>query len=309
MTTQPKFEQLLKEGCRLATVSTIHLADLQSEVEERRDRGEFDAGFSKEYMFRFKFTPPVELENAASLIVVAVPRPPNKAIFNWKGNKHSFILPPTYAVYDQKRIHIERLVKEAVAIEGYKIAAPNLPLKLLAARSGLAEYGRNNITYVNGMGSFMRLAAVYSDMPCESDMWHESKIMDSCIDCDICQRACPTGAIPKERFLLRSERCLTYHNEKEGKIPFPSWIKLQWHNCLIGCIRCQAVCPQNKPFLGQVEKTVEFGEEDIKHLLSGVSREYLSSSTLEKISMLGLTDYLNEMPRNLSVLLENCSSN
>lgn len=304
MITQPKFEQLLKEGCSLAIVSTIHLADLQSEIEGRREQDQFDAEFAKEYMFRFKFTMPQELKDAKSLIVVAVPRQPNKAIFNWKGNKWSFVLPPTYAVYDQKRIRIERLVEEAVAREGYKIAIPNLPLKLLAVRSGLAEYGRNNIAYVNGMGSFMRLAAVYSNIPCESDTWRESKIMDRCTDCDICQRACPVDAIPKDRFLLHSERCLTYHNEKEGKIPFPDWINPEWHNCLVGCIRCQAACPQNKPFLGQVETTVEFDEEEVKILLRGVSREHIPSSALEKIMLLGLADYLNEMPRNLSVLLK-----
>ena len=308
MTTPNYFRELFKEGCRLAIISTRHLTDLQSEVEGRRDNGEFNAEFSKEYMFRFNFTPPEELKDAKSIIMVAVPRPPNRVVFNWRGNKHSFILPPTYAVYDQKRLEIESLVKDAVDREGYRIAVPTLPLKLLAVRSGLAEYGRNNIAYVNGMGSFMRLAAVYSDMPCECDIWHESKMMDSCRDCDICQRACPTEAIPQERFLLHSERCLAYHNEKGGKIPFPNWIKPQWHNCLIGCIRCQAVCPQNKPFLGKVERTVEFDEEDIKYLLNGIPRELIPSSTLKKISLLGLTDYLNEMPRNLSVLLENCNS-
>ena len=45
--------------------------------------------------------------------------------------------------------------------------------------------------------------------------------------------------------------------------------------------------------------------EGIKHLLSGVSRECLPPNTLEKVSILGLTDCLNEMPRNLSVLLNN----
>jgi epoxyqueuosine reductase len=52
-----------------------------------------------------------------------------------------------------------------------------LPLKLLAAHSGLAVYGRNNIAYVSGMGGFLGLTAVYSDLPCEQDSWQEPQLM------------------------------------------------------------------------------------------------------------------------------------
>jgi len=83
-----------------------------------------------------------------------MPRLPTRAVFNWLGKRQSFTLPPTYTAYDEKRLHVERLVAEAVGAQGYRIATPSLPLKLLAVRSGLARYGRNNITYVTGMGSF-----------------------------------------------------------------------------------------------------------------------------------------------------------
>jgi epoxyqueuosine reductase len=255
-------------------------------------------------MFRFKFTLPEELKNAKSLIVVAMPRPPTRAIFSWQGKRATFILPPTYTGYDEKRVHVERLVAQAVKKEGYKTATPNLPLKLLAVCSGLAEYGRNNIGYVNGMGSFMRLTAVYSDMPCESDQWREPKMMNCCLQCDLCQNACPTGAIFKDRFLLHAEKCLTYHNEKDGKIPFPNWIKPQWHNCIVGCIKCQAACPENKPYVGRIGETAEFDEQETVLLLMGTPREQIPAVTLKKMEMLSLTDYSSELPRNLSALLK-----
>jgi epoxyqueuosine reductase len=298
------FAKLLAKGFRIRVVSTSHLPELQAEMENRQTQGELDAEFSKTYLSRFKFTLPDELTNANSLIVVAMPRPPTKATFARNGKKQSFILPPTYTAYDEKRIEVEDLVANAVGGEGYKVATPYLPLKLLATRSGLAQYGRNNITYVDGMGSFQRLTAVYSDMPCLEDEWQQTKMMKRCENCDLCRKACPTGAISSDRFLLRAEKCITYHNEKKGSIPFPDWIKPSWHNCIIGCLTCQRACPENKPFLSQIGEMAEFSEEETRLLLKGTSKEQLSDATIKKMKLLSLTDYFEELPRNLSVLLK-----
>jgi len=298
------FTQLVAKGCRVSVVSTSHVPELQAEIENRRNQGELDAEFFRAYLSRFKFALPDELANAKSLIVVAMPRPPTKATFKWNGKSQSFILPPTYTAYDEKRIEIEHLVAEAVGKEGYKVATPVLPLKLLATRSGLAKYGRNNVTYVSGMGSFQRLTAVYSDMPCKEDEWQQTRMMERCENCDLCRKACPTGAISSDRFLLKAERCITYHNEKKGNIPFPSWLKPAWHNCIIGCLTCQRACPENKPFLDQTGEMAEFSEEETRYLLEGTPTEQLPRSTMEKLKLLSLTDYYEEMPRNLSVLLK-----
>jgi epoxyqueuosine reductase len=303
MRAQIDFRNLTAENCKFLVVSASHLSELKREIENRRDTGQFGEEFVQQYLSRFEFTLPENLRDAKSLVVVAMPRPPTKAIFDWNGKEWSFILPPTYTAYDEKRLHVERLVAEAVGKEGYKIATPLLPLKLLAARSGLADYGRNNIAYVRGMGSFMRLTAVYSDMPCESDNWQAPKVMERCKDCDLCRDACPTGAICSDRFLLHAEKCLTYHNEKEAAIPFPEWIKPEWHNCIIGCIRCQAACPENRPFLKMVGETAEFTEEETRLLLEAVPPEQLPAETVAKMKLLSLTDYYKELPRNLSVLL------
>jgi epoxyqueuosine reductase len=296
------FDLLQREGCKIKVVSEEHLAELQAEIMQRYGDGEFDVEFAKEYIPRFKFQAPADL-NAKSIIVVAMPRPPTKAIFNYRGTKRAFILPPTYTAYDEKRLHVESLVAQAIGKEGYKIATPNLPLKLLAARSGLTKYGRNNIAYMDGMGSFMRLTAVYTDMPASHDDWSEAEVMPQCQNCNLCQNACPTGAIQNNRFLLHAERCLTYHNEKDGNIPFPDWIAPEWHNCVIGCMKCQAACPQNRPYLKKVGETAEFTEEETELLLKGMPSEKIPAATLQKMKLLSLTDYFSMMPRNLSVLL------
>ena len=307
MDSMVDFGSLLQEGCKVKAVSVEHLAELQAEIMRRYGDGEFDVEFANEYIPRFKFQPPADLD-AKSIIVVAMPRPPTRAVFNYKGIKRTFILPPTYTAYDEKRLHIENLVEKAVGAEGFRIATPNLPLKLLAAQSGLTKYGRNNIAYVEGMGSFMRLTAVYTDMPTTEDNWGKAEVMPQCQNCNLCQNACPTGAIQNDRFLLHAERCLTYHNEKPGDIPFPSWITPEWHNCVIGCMKCQAACPQNRPYLKQVGEIVEFTEEETELLLKGTRSEKIPAATIQKMKLLSLTDYVSMLPRNLSVLINKPSS-
>ncbi|MCW4029100.1 MAG: 4Fe-4S dicluster domain-containing protein [Candidatus Bathyarchaeota archaeon] len=305
MAAKCNFQKLTREENKVTVTSLSCLAKMQKELKRRSEGQEFDEAFTKEILTRFKFTPPPELKDAQSLIIVAMPRSPKKAIFDWKNKKHTFIVPPIYSAFDEKRMRVEQLVTEAVGQVGFRTAPLFLPLKLLAVSSGLARYGRNNIAYVEGMGSFVRFTALYSDMPSEETLWQEAKMLDQCIECDLCRNACPTGAIDKERFLLHQDRCLTYHNEKDGKIPFPEWIKPQWHNCLVGCTRCQTACPENKSYIAKVEETVEFTQEDTTMLLKGTSPEQAPRNLLEKIKQLGLTDYFNEMPRNLSALLEN----
>ena len=96
------------------------------------------------------------------------------------------------------------------------------------------------------MGSFHQLITFYSVFPIEEDNWQNLRMMEMCKECNSCIRKCPTHAIPSDCFLLRIERCIIFHNEQPGEIPFPDWIDPKWHNCFVGCLHCQKVCPANK---------------------------------------------------------------
>jgi epoxyqueuosine reductase len=187
---------------------------------------------------------------------------------------------------------------------GYHVAYARLPQKLLAVSCGLATYGRNNITYVEGMGSFHRLSTFYSDFPCDQYNPWELKMMDLCEECSACVRKCPTGAIPTDRFLLRAEKCITYHNEQPGDKPFPDWIDPSWHNCLIGCLHCQKICPANKQFKDWVEPGPTFNEDETKLLVSEKNMDLLSDETKKKIEDFDLKDYYELLPRNLGVFFK-----
>jgi epoxyqueuosine reductase len=298
------FLHLAEDGYQGRIVSIQHLPELQEEIEGRYKKGLLDKEFYQGRLAWFDFRIPDGLPEAKSLIIVAVPRPQSQAIFTWKGETRALILPPTYVAYDQTRNRIEKLLAEILATRGYHVARTKLPLKLLAVRSGLGEYGRNNICYVSGMGSFLQLVAVYTDMPCRKDSWREAQMMKRCERCQACHRSCPTGAIPSDRFLLHAERCIVFHNEKKGDILFPEWIDPSWHNCLVGCFHCQRVCPEDKNFLQWIEEKEEFSQEETALLLEGVPRDRLPTITVRKLEHLDLIESLDSLPRNLGVFFK-----
>ena len=294
---------LEEHGHKGRVVPAEHLCDLQEEIEGRYKQGFFCTEFYEERLTGFRFRFPDNLPHAKSLIVVAVPRPQSQAVFTWDGKTWPFIIPPTYVAYEETRQRVEDLLASFLAPLGYQVARTALPLKLLAVHSGLGRYGRNNISYVPGMGSFHQLVAVYSDLPCLEDPWREVQMMENCQNCQACLHHCPTGAITPDRFLLYAERCIVFHNEKPGNVPFPTWIKPAWHNCLVGCLICQRDCPQNKEFLSWVEEKEVFSQDETALILEGLPSTQLPAATAEKLRRLDLLDCVDILPRNLSVLL------
>ena len=158
------FHQLEEWGYEGRIVSIQHLGDLQGEIEGRYKQGLFDEEFYQEWLTRFAFSPPDSLPGARSMIVVAVPQPQTRVTFTWDGEPMRFIIPPTYFEQGTEN-RVRELLARVLKPAGYRVAEAVLPKKLLAVRSGLAAYGRNNISYVPGMGSFHGLLAVYSDLP------------------------------------------------------------------------------------------------------------------------------------------------
>ncbi|GAG98694.1 unnamed protein product, partial [marine sediment metagenome] len=76
-----------------------------------------------------------------------------------------------------------------------------------------------------------------------------------------------------------------------------------WHNCLVGCLHCQKVCPANKKVINWTEPGPTFSEEETKLILSGKNIDQLSEETRKKIEEHDLLDYFEVIPRNLGVLL------
>jgi epoxyqueuosine reductase len=296
--TEKIYTRLKEKQIRGKTVSVSHLEDLKKEIERFYKGGEFDRDFYEERLREFDYSLPKKLPGAKTLIIVAAPQLQIRVAFRFQNTTYHLIIPPTYLYNTDRRA--ENILRSVLKPEGYGLAGAKIPEKILAARSGLAKYGKNNITYVTGMGSFNRPSAFFTDLPCLEDSWGNLEMMEDCLDCSACLKSCPSGAITRGRFLVRAERCLTFHNERQ--VEFPEWINPSWHNCLIGCMACQLVCPANREFLGRIEDGPEFSAEETGFILQGKPKEELPVETVKKLKRINMLAELKLLPRNLRVL-------
>ena len=269
-------------------------------------RAATEGGFSPEAVARIaddlSATAPGGWDGAATVVVGAIPRPLTRATLTVDGDEHTVVVPPHYAGYATVPDGLAAAVGAAVAPYGRRAARIEPPLKTLAAGSGLARYGRNNIAYVPGLGSYLMLAACIVDAPPPDDaVWGEPQALERCARCSACLRACPTGAIRADRFLLDTERCLTWVNE--DRRPFPGWVEPAWHTCAVGCLRCQQVCPENAGVDLVVAPAEVFDEAESAAILAGAPAADLPAPTREKLRRCGLDYEPLLIARNIHALL------
>ena len=84
---------------------------------------------------------------------------------------------------------------------------------------------------------------------------------------------------------------------------FPKWIDSTWHNCLMGCMYCQRVCPVNSEIKDWVVDTVELNEEETGAILRNTQDE-LTNDAINKLKKIDMLVDFSIFGRNLSILLK-----
>ncbi len=281
------------------------LADLEDDFKECLEKGFIDDNVYKSYLDGFSFNVPDGFKRARSIIILGIARPQHGLNVDLGKKIINAVIPPTYIDYRKIYRDVLKLLKKWLAADGYSLSRTLLPFKLTAARSGLAKYGKNNITYIGDWGSFHQLLGFYTDLETSSDPWQEMEMLNACKSCKLCTEACPTGAIVEDRFNIDTSRCLTFYNESKKNIP--GWVKPGSHNSLVGCMRCQLVCPYNKKVKDWIEDIGELDQEDIRLLKKRSNGEKEDPKLVNKLKNMGLYEWLDDVPilRNLELLAGN----
>ncbi|MHA2180139.1 MAG: 4Fe-4S double cluster binding domain-containing protein [Promethearchaeota archaeon] len=293
------------------TVSIEHLGELQEDIDKLRRAGKISNNkVYRSYIDTKKFEVPETLPDAKSIIILAIFSKLALVNFHLDDRKYEVMIPPNYYDDGTTSKDFENIIlNEVIKDPGYKIEFTNkLHVKLLAVRSGLGEYGRNNICYVDNWGSMINLYAYFTNFQFEEDNWTDIKMMDQCTQCPICQKNCPTGAIPgpsDENFVINASKCIPVYNEIGGILP--DWIPSDAHNALIGCMRCQKPCPGNRETIKLTERLEEITEYETRALLEGQTEEKIVNSLSKKLKMFSPSDaeeFLPVLRRNLDVLIK-----
>jgi epoxyqueuosine reductase len=288
-------------------ISLRRFDELLADIDKLDREGKLsDQAVYRRYLEHVKYRLPEGFPGARSIIVMAVSTRLMFVDFCFRGRKQEIMVPPLYYDDGISEESMRRTVMdEIIRTPGCNIErAKHVSLKLLAVRSDLGRYGRNNICYVEGMGSLLSLHAYFTDYQFEVDNWDEIKMMDICTDCEICIGQCPTNSLSEESFVIDAGKCLTLYNEIKGK--FPGWIDPQAHNTLMGCMRCQLCCPANHEAVRHSGRFEDVTEEETEKVLEGHFDEELVNSLSKKLKMFApesAHDFLPILKRNLSVLL------
>jgi epoxyqueuosine reductase len=284
---------------RLAPIGIVEKLD--RDIRGLLEQGLLAADLFAEYSASFTFVLPPEVLEPRTLIVVAWPSRPVKARFHLEDGPLEAVIPPTY-VSSAARARCLEALRSVLGAAGYSVERAPVPNKLLAARTGLARYGRNNLAYVHGMGTFTRLDAFCTDADLAAvvPQFKGSLRMSSCPPCRSCHQHCPTGCIPYDGTVIDATRCLTQLNENEGE--WPDWLEPRAHNALVGCMRCQDLCPADRYYLRKESVVAEFDRAETEAVLQNLPPARLPETVLAKLRELDLEQYSTVLGRNLLAL-------
>ncbi len=295
--TDSIIKQAGEQGIRLAVIPSECLNDVKSDISKLANENELN-GFQKwiteeQYVLDI---PKVAFE-VSSIIVAVFPVKLIHTLYHYKGRCARDIL-------EYSEIDVRAVVKLLAKQNGFNAETVEwIPEKRIAVRSGLCEYGRNNIAYSKDFGSFMGINVFISDLLPEKYIWREVKNANACTNCGLCIENCPTGAILHDRFLINNEYCITKVNEW-GTHEMPEWIPKKAHHHLTGCLRCQDICPMNKKCFAGISDKVEFNDIETEYLLSDKSHA-APDGLKEKLEKCHIDSAYESLPRNLRLMLDN----
>ncbi len=251
MTPERLKERLIDEAKRIGIdkigfASADPFIELKERLKESREKG-YASGFEEPDLDK-RTRPELSLPGVKTIISVALAYPSKlkdppksergayRGIFcraSWGRDYHH--------VLRDKLNRLDGVLKEWVPHAGTAIMVDTGALsdRAVAVRAGIGWSGKNTSVITEEFGSWVYLGEMLTDVYIPPD----EPVEDGCGDCDLCIRACPTGALvaPGQ---LNSQACIAFLTQTKGFVPDEYREKIG--NRLYGCDTCQIVCPKNR---------------------------------------------------------------
>ena len=152
------------------------------------------------------------------------------------------------AVTDYHTVALSRLNSAVKKLEelfpGHEFAAfaDNSPIPEVEAAciAGLGAIGLNTLLITEEYGSYVFIGEIVTSLETGCDVVEKK----SCIGCQKCIEACPSGALGKGGF--EKTLCLSEITQKKGVLSEKEETLMKECGCVWGCDICQDVCPMNK---------------------------------------------------------------
>lgn len=109
----------------------------------------------------------------------------------------------------------------------------------MAVKAGLGVKGRNSLLITPQYGSYVFIGEILTTLPLETTCCENA----GCLDCGLCQKACPGGAILHG---VNTEKCASHISQKKGELSAEETAILAKAHTVFGCDICQTVCPMNR---------------------------------------------------------------
>ena len=154
--------------------------------------------------------------------------------YAWGDDYHSVMQQRLESLLDRIRVLNGRPVQGKAFVDSGPVLERDA-----AGIAGLGWIGKNTHLISPKEGSWFFLGELFVDLP----LAYDRPIRDRCGSCDLCIKACPTGAFVGP-YILDARRCISYLTiELKGWIPRS--LRPLIGNHIFGCDICQEICPYN----------------------------------------------------------------
>ena len=164
-----------------------------------------------------------------------------------------------------------------------------LPEVYAAVRAGLGTRGKNGLLLTERYGSWVFIGEIVTTRAFPA----AQRELQLCDGCDLCIRACPTGALTSDAF--HADRCLSAITQQKQPLTAEQEALIRETGCAWGCDICQKACPRNRGaqkteirlFLEGAKLRAEHGED-----LSGRAYGWRGAKVIERnLSLLDEKDH------------------